>query len=131
MASRYAQLAVVTEVRPIVNGPKNGALDLCSWTRRLVVTSDLGEEFVETGPLALSSLQVTLGEPGSSCYYVADNPIKDFFGPKRPGWTTLLQKWPRLHEGKDSAADVDREVATLDGLTKNYHWAGLTSVAHT
>jgi putative hydrolase of the HAD superfamily len=118
--ARYAQLAVVTDGPSRSQWAKVRALDLGHWTRHLVVTADLGPEFVKPSPRAFSSLQATFGEPSSSCLYVADNPLKDFSGPKQLGWTTLRVRRPgSLHEGQDSATDVDREVANLDEVSKN------------
>jgi putative hydrolase of the HAD superfamily len=118
--ARYAQLAVVTDGPSHSQWAKVRALELDRWTRHIVVTADLGQQFVKPSPLAFLTLQETLGEHSSSCYYVADNPLKDFSGPKRLGWTTLRVRRPgSLHEAEDSAADVDDEVASLDEVSKN------------
>ena len=122
--AKYAQLAVVTDGPSRSQWAKVRALDLSQWTRHMVVTADLGQQFVKPSPLAFLSLQVTLGEPSSSCCYIADNPLKDFSGPKQLGWATLRVRRPgSLQEGRDSAADVDHEVATLDDVSKNLPWA--------
>jgi putative hydrolase of the HAD superfamily len=120
---RYARLAVVTDGPSHSQWAKVRALGLIRWTRHIVVTADLGPQFVKPSPLAFLSLQETLSEHPSSCYYVADNPLKDFSGPKRLGWTTLRVRRPgSLHEAKDSATDVDDEVASLDEVSKNLPW---------
>ena len=60
-------------------------------------------------------------DPGA-CAYVADNPVKDFAGPKGLGWTTVRVRRPQgLHQRVPSGEDVDHEVpdlTTLVGLVR-------------
>jgi putative hydrolase of the HAD superfamily len=117
-ATARARIAVVTDGPVRSQRAKVRVLELGRWTPHLVVTAELGRQFVKPSPLAFSSLQALLGEPSSCCYYVADNPLKDFAGPKSLGWTTIRVRRPgSLHESIDSAADVDHEGTNLAELS--------------
>jgi putative hydrolase of the HAD superfamily len=51
--------------------------------------------------------------------YVADNPIKDFAGPRRLGWRTVRIRRPGgLHADLPSGDDVEQEIASLDELSE-------------
>ena len=48
---------------------------------------------------------------------MADNPAKDFAGPRSLGWHTVrLRRADGLHAAAPSGPDVDREIVTLDEL---------------
>ena len=57
------------------------------------------------------------GLTGDQFTYIADNPTKDFGGPKARGWRTIRIRRPAsLHAGLASGEDVDAEITSLDEL---------------
>jgi putative hydrolase of the HAD superfamily len=57
------------------------------------------------------------GYNGDECVYVADNPIKDFIGPKALGWGTVrIRRKQGLHFAAESVGDVDIELPDLTTL---------------
>jgi putative hydrolase of the HAD superfamily len=90
-----------------------------SWADLIVYTAELGPGFGKPHPLGFSLHEVRAGLPGDQFTYVADNPTKDFAGPKARGWTTIRIRRPlSLHAARASGADVDFEFTSLDEVVR-------------
>ena len=116
---RIVPLAAVTDGPVASQTAKITALGLDSWLDPIMCTEALGAEFRKPASLAFEHLEAKTGLRGKTCLYVADNPLKDFAGPKNLGWQTVRVRRPQgLHHAQPSGADVDREVADLAGLAE-------------
>ena len=96
---------------------KARALQVGEWAEVAVFTAALGAGFGKPDPRAFELIERRVGCGASGCVYVADNPAKDFAGPRGRGWRTVrVRRQGALHAGIDSGSDVDLEVADLVGL---------------
>ena len=76
-----------------------------------------GEKVIRTRPSSRSGDGYLSGAAGADCTYVADNPGKDFAGPRSRGWRTVrVRRRLSLHEAIASGPDVDLELADLSDL---------------
>ena len=114
---RVAALAAITDGPLSSQQAKARALGLERWTSTVVFTASLGPGKGKPDPAAFELVQEELGIDGKSCVYVADNPAKDFVGPKALGWRTVrVRRRLSLHADVESGADVDHEITTLEQL---------------
>jgi putative hydrolase of the HAD superfamily len=110
-------LAAVTDGHLSSQQAKAKALGLDAWTSTVVFTASLGPGKGKPDPAAFLVVQEALGVDGKGCVYVADNPAKDFGGPRSLGWRTVrVRRRLSLHAAVDSGDDVDDEITTLDQL---------------
>jgi putative hydrolase of the HAD superfamily len=110
-------LAAVTDGHMSCQQAKTKALGLDRWTSRVVFTAALGPGKGKPDPAAFALIQEELGVDGKHCVYVADDPAKDFAGPKALGWRTVRVRRPLgLHAAVASGIDVDHEVVDLTQL---------------
>jgi putative hydrolase of the HAD superfamily len=93
------------------------ALGLDEWLDPVLLTAELGPGFDKPNVGAYRLVEERTGCAGSECVYVADNPAKDFMGPKSLGWSTIRVRRPgSLHQAVGSTDEVDLEVPDLHGL---------------
>jgi putative hydrolase of the HAD superfamily len=112
-----AALAAITDGPLSSQQAKARALGLERWTSTVVFTASLGPGKGKPDPAAFELVQEELGVGGKSCVYVADNPAKDFVGPKALGWRTVrVRRRLSLHAEVESGTDVDHEITTLEQL---------------
>src|SRR6266545_2289820 len=112
-----AALAAITDGPLSSQQAKARALGLERWTSTVVFTASLGPGKGKPDPAAFELVQEELGVDGKSCVYVADNPAKDFVGPKALGWRTVrVRRRLSLHADVESGSDVDHEITTLEQL---------------
>jgi putative hydrolase of the HAD superfamily len=103
IAERWA-VAVVTDGPPAAQSAKARALSLRDFASPIVLTGTLGNGFGKPHPRGFMLIEKVL--PSSKFAYVADNPHKDFAGPKSLGWTTIRVRRPEgLHYLAESALD--------------------------
>jgi len=111
---RDTAIAVVTDGPATSQRAKAAALGLSWLGPQLVLTADLGPSFGKPHPRAFELIEERTGVGGNRAVYVADNPAKDFGGPRSLGWSTVRIRRPgSLHEAVDSGDDVDVEVVDL------------------
>lgn len=110
----------VLPLMSVTDGPvpsqraKAAALGLASWIDSIIYTAELGPGLGKPNCRAFELVQDVAGGSGAGCVYVADNPLKDFLGPKSLGWATVRVRRPEsLHRGLESGEDVDVEVSDL------------------
>jgi putative hydrolase of the HAD superfamily len=109
-----AAVAVVTDGPLASQKAKARTLGLDRWAEPVVFTEELGPDWVKPSPRAFALMEQRLGVPGAACVYVADNPAKDFAGPKQRGWRTVRIRRPLgLHAGAESSDLVDVELPDL------------------
>jgi putative hydrolase of the HAD superfamily len=110
-------LAVVTDGPLASQRAKAAALGLASWAHPIVFTEALGPGRGKPHPAAFERVEATTGLAAAACAYVADNPAKDFAGPRRRGWRTVrVRRTGSLHAGTGSGDDVDAEIAGFEAL---------------
>lgn len=110
-------LAAVTDGPLESQTAKIAALGLDRWLDPIICTAARGASFTKPSRLAFEEIEEATGCRGDGCMYVADNPHKDFAGPKDLGWRTVRVRRPAsLHCEQPSGTDVDVEVSDLDGL---------------
>lgn len=104
----------------ITDGPlasqkaKAKALGVDRWIENRIFTDELGPECGKPSPQAFQKVELLTGIQGGTCVYIADNPLKDFAGPKVLGWRTIRIKRPGgLYLEQQSGQDVDAEVNSL------------------
>ena len=110
-------MAVVSDGPLKSQRAKAGAVGANRWSALTVLTADLPAGLQKPSPRPFELVQDATGRRGASCLYVADNPAKDFVGPKQLGWRTFRVRRPgSLHEAIDSGDDVDVEAKDLSSL---------------
>jgi len=82
-------LAVVTDGPAVQQKRKADALGLAEYVDAIVFTDCLPPGCAKPSPEAFRRLMDQFGVQGPRCMYVADNPRKDFVGPRQLGWFTL------------------------------------------
>lgn len=95
---------------------KAEALGLSRWMAPVVLTAALGPGFGKPHPRGFEL--VAAEQCGAASHvYVADNPHKDFAGPRQLGWRTVRIRRPlSLHHDVPSGPDVDFEISDLSEL---------------
>lgn len=98
----------------ITDGPiesqrnKISALQLEQWFTWVIVTEELGRDYRKPSILAFRLVQEKDDLKDRHFYYVADNPAKDFAGPRELGWRTIRV---RREGGLHSAVEAEAENA--------------------
>ncbi len=68
---------------------KAEALGLSQRVDRVIFTDALGPGCAKPSPVAFERLMEDFGVRSQECAYVADNPRKDFVGPRNLGWLAV------------------------------------------
>ena len=89
LAGRGVRLAVLSDGPAISQSAKAEALGLSRWFDPIVLTDTFGPRYAKPGTAGFRYVADTWGFAGSTLAYVGDNPEKDFYGPRRLGWTTI------------------------------------------
>jgi putative hydrolase of the HAD superfamily len=125
LAGRPADVAVAV----VTDGPlasqraKAAALGLAGWADPIVFTEELGAGRGKPHPAAFARVEAATGMPGAACAYVADNPAKDFAGPRCRGWRTVrVRREGGLHAAVPSGDDVDAEITGFARLNQALGW---------
>lgn len=118
-----ASLAGSFALAAISDGPlasqrnKAAALGLSRWCDPVVLTATLGPGCGKPNPAAFELVEQATGFRREQCVYIADNPAKDFQGPRALGWRTVRVRRPLgLHFAVAGPENWDVELASLGGL---------------
>jgi putative hydrolase of the HAD superfamily len=68
---------------------KLSALGLGRYFNEIIFTGAFGSDWNKPSPFAFLEIMRRTKSSPDNCIYVADNPKKDFLGPKRLGWKTI------------------------------------------
>lgn len=113
------RMAVVSDGPLAAQQSKAAALGLAQWCEPILLTEALGPGLGKPHPAAFEAIEQATGMRGQQCLYVADNPAKDFQGPRALGWRTIRIRRPLgLHFAVAEPALWDVELASLDKLAK-------------
>jgi putative hydrolase of the HAD superfamily len=89
------RLAVLTDGPVASQSAKARALGLHQWFDPIVLTGALGATYAKPASAGFNLVADAWGTGGSTLGYVADNPEKDFVGPRRLGWMTIRLRQPQ------------------------------------
>ena len=95
------------------------ALGLAERLRPIIYTDELGNGMQKPHPQGFLAIQNEFGLPARNFVYVADNPSKDFIGPRALGWKTVRVRRPEgqyAHLSVEPAQDADKTVTSLREL---------------
>jgi putative hydrolase of the HAD superfamily len=106
---RGLRLGVVSDGPVASQSAKVAALGLSRWFDPIVLTDALGPGFAKPSPGGFAHVARLWRLPGSQLAYVADNPTKDFAGPRGLGWRTIrVRTQGQLHAALEPATPADR-----------------------
>lgn len=109
------ELGVVTDGPAVSQRAKVVALGLEQYTDAIVVTEEHGTG--KPDPRVFATAARAMKVASTDLVYIADNPTKDFAGPRSLGWVTVRVRRPHgLHEQLASGDDVDLEATGLVGI---------------
>ena len=107
-----ARTAIVSDGPIYSQRAKFLALGLLPWIECPIFTAETCAP--KPAAAAFQLVAWTLDTPYKDCVYIADNPKKDFAGPKQLGMHTIRMRRPNsLHFHVESGNDVDEEVETF------------------
>lgn len=114
------KLGLVTDGYLESQRAKVAALGLAELLDRIVFTDEWGPNFWKPNTRAFELLEADWSCDPGALVYVADNPNKDFIGPKSRGWLTVRmrfagQLWQDA-KAVDPAASAELEVASVESL---------------
>jgi putative hydrolase of the HAD superfamily len=124
--ARRWPIAVLTDGPPASQSAKARALGLPEFANPIVLTGCLGAGFGKPHTRGFEQVQQVIA--ASQFIYVADNPYKDFAGPRSLGWGTVrVRRSGGLHSTAESTRpapdfelqDFSRLDAVLSGLNVN------------
>ncbi len=93
--ARGISLAILSDGAPEGQRAKVRALGLERWFAPIVLTGSLGAAHAKPATAGFDAIGRDWGLGPSELAYVADNPAKDFAGPRRLGWTTIRLRHAR------------------------------------
>ena len=94
---------------------KAEALGLDAWFDPVLLTAARGRGFAKPGTLGFEWIASSWRLPHPELAYVADNPLKDFRGPRRLGWRTIrLRLPPQLRQAIDPIDEIDGPDVEVD-----------------
>lgn len=109
-------LGVITDGPAASQRAKIGALGLDEIVEGIVVTAELGPGHSKPDPLPYRRIEKRFKTGPARCWYIADNPDKDFVTPLTRGWRSVRIRRPgSLHETTATPTGVP-EVRSLDEL---------------
>lgn len=114
------RLALLTDGRSVSQRNKLRALGVAAAFEQILVSDEMGEGFRKPGDRGFSELLRRLDADPAEAAYVADNPAKDFVGPRRLGMATVrVRRRCGLHHDAEAPSPAhlpDAEVSSLFGL---------------
>lgn len=94
---------------------KAEALGLDEWFDPVLLTASRGKGFTKPGTRGFEWIATRWHLPHTELLYIADNPLKDFIGPRELGWRTIRLRTPGqlryVVEPVDESDRPDVEVA--------------------
>ena len=114
-------LALVSDGPEQSQRNKIKALGLEGSFEAVVLTSALGSEYAKPHLKGFLEVQKYFGPAVQEYTYVADNPTKDFIGPRSLGWKTIRVRRDEglySHLEADKSATADLEILDLSPLMK-------------
>ncbi len=111
-------MAIITDGPASSQWAKVKALELEQVVDHVVVTADLGPGHHKPDPLPYLAIEERFQTEPRRCWYIGDNPAKDFVTPQARGWTSIRIRRPdSLHAGQptpDGVAEIGRLTELID-----------------
>jgi putative hydrolase of the HAD superfamily len=116
--SRSHRLAAISDGPLVCQQAKVEVLGLSRWLDPIVLTGAFGPGEGKPHPRAFREIEQATGHGGSGCLYLADNPAKDFIGPRALGWRTIRIERPRglYRDRAHAASEVDLILDDLEAI---------------
>lgn len=111
-----AFLGLITDGPALSQRAKVEALQLTSLMDEIIITDELGRSYWKPHPRAFEAIQQRANVSSENCYYIGDNPDKDFIAARQLGWNTIrVRRRDGLHCNKANAPETcaQREVSDL------------------
>ena len=109
LADRGVRLGIISDGPAESQSAKAAALGLGRWFEPIILTSALGPGFAKPAPGAFEAIARAWSIGSTELAYVADNPAKDFAGPRALGWLTVRVRHPgQLRFDLEPARPSDR-----------------------
>jgi len=125
----YHRLGLVSDGYLAVQRKKLSALDLAQYLDAVVFSDEWGREYWKPHPRPFQVVLQRLSVRASQAVYVADNPLKDFFGARAVGMKTI---WYRRHDGEyanhEPPTDAHAPDTVIQSLDKLRY--ALTEILH-
>ena len=94
LADRGLRLGVLSDGPAASQSAKATALELPRWFDPIVLTGALGPEHAKPATRGFATIATAWDLDAAALAYVADNPEKDFAGPRQLGWATVRLRRP-------------------------------------
>jgi putative hydrolase of the HAD superfamily len=108
LAGRGLRLGIITDGPAASQAAKAEALGLSTWCSPVILTEALGPGRGKPHPAAFEAIAEAWSLGPQELVYVADNPRKDFAGPRRLGWRTIRVRRPgQLHAAAEPGSPDD------------------------
>jgi putative hydrolase of the HAD superfamily len=116
----HLKMALLTDGYQSVQQNKVASLGIADRFDCIIFTDAFGREFWKPSAVGFARIMEQLPGPGEGYVYVADNPRKDFIGPRLLGWRTVrIRRNGGEHATYEPAKHeaADREITTLANLS--------------
>jgi putative hydrolase of the HAD superfamily len=116
LQARGLKLGVLSDGPLASQRAKAAALRLSEWFDPVLLTASRDEGFAKPGTGGFEWIASMWQLPHAELAYVADNPLKDFVGPRQLGWLTIRLRIPdQLRFAHESVDDSDRPDVEVTG----------------
>ena len=109
------RLGVLSDGHAASQMAKVAALGLERWFDPILLTGSREPRFAKPGTAGFEAIAQGWRLAASELVYVADNPEKDFAGPRRLGWMTVRLAHPRQLRHRLEPADEDHQPDVVIG----------------
>jgi putative hydrolase of the HAD superfamily len=118
LKSRGLRCGLITDGREYQQQAKLDALGLGSFFDRVIINE--ARDRFKPDRRSFRQMQCDLGADAARCWYVADNPRKDFIGPHLLGWRSIRLRRPGQLWGSLESTDPkpDRTIDDLHAVMK-------------
>ena len=123
LRGRGLKLGVLSDGAQASQRAKAESLGLNEWFDPILLTASRDAGFAKPGTRGFEWIATTWQLPHTELAYIADNPLKDFVGPRKLGWLTIRLRIPgQLRyavETVDDSGRPDIEVTDPAGLFRH------------
>ncbi len=113
---RAGRLAVITDGPEASQQAKVTALGLDAVADPVVLTARLGPGRSKPHPAAYRTVETAAGAEPDRCWYIGDNPKKDFIAPLERGWTAVRIRRPESLHAELATPDDVVEIDSFDEI---------------
>lgn len=119
LQQRGLRLAVLSDGPVASQAGKAAALGLDRWFDPILLTGSLGPDFAKPSVTGFETIARAWGLSGPELAYVADNPAKDFAGPRRLAWLTVrVRHAGQLRSALEPSSAADRPDVEIRDITE-------------